>query len=175
MDLMKVLLENSGGANVAQLARQFGLDAETTQKIAAQVVPALGRGLQKNAAAPGGLDSLLQGLQQGNHKRYLDDPAALQDPAALTDGKAILGHILGSKDVSRNVAAHAAAQTGVDANMIKQMLPMLAALAMGALSKQTNGGKQLRGGGSDLLGSLLDSNHDGQVMDDVLNIARKFF
>ena len=71
-------------------------------------------------------------------------------------------------------------QSGVSPDIIKQMLPMLATMAMGALSKQTGGGSQLKspaGGGSpmDMLGSLLDSNNDGSSMDEVLDLAKKFF
>jgi hypothetical protein len=55
------------------------------------------------------------------------------------------------------------------------MLPIVAAMAMGALSKQTGAGQRLQGDSGNLLTSLLDSNNDGQVLDDVLNLARKFF
>jgi hypothetical protein len=40
------------------------------------------------------------------------------------------------------------------------------------MSKQTRGGQNKDMG---LLGSLLDSDNDGSVADDLLNIAKKFF
>jgi len=57
------------------------------------------------------------------------------------------------------------------------MLPMLATMAMGSLSKQTNQGAQLQSGGQQggLLSSLLDSDNDGSSIDDVLNLAKRFF
>jgi hypothetical protein len=166
-------MDSAGGAGVAQLAGQFGLNTDQAQKVIGQLLPALGQGVQRNVSQAGGLESLTKGLAKGNHQRYLDNPAELL--GAADEGNAILGHILGSKDVSRNVAAHAASETGVDAGLIKKMLPMVAAMAMGALSKQTNGGKQLESGGADLLGSLLGGGAGGTDLGDVLNLARKFF
>lgn len=88
------------------------------------------------------------------------------------------------KDVSRNVAGHGAAQTGLDAGILKQMLPMKAAIAMGILGKQVSGagsqgafrgGKGIPAGTPGFLGALLDSNQDGSILDDLLGLARKFF
>ena len=172
MDLLKALMDAAGSDGIARLGGQVGLPADQTQKVLGQLLPALGQGLKRNASQSGGLESLARGLQTGNHQRYVEKPEGLADPAARADGNAILGHILGSKDGSRNVAAQAAAQTGVDASLIKQMLPMVAAMAMGALSKQTAGGRQMPSG--DLLGSLLGGG-EGLGLDDVVNMARKFF
>ena len=47
--------------------------------------------------------------------------------------------VLGSKDVSRQVASQASAQTGLGADLLKQMLPVMAAMAMGAIGKHTAG------------------------------------
>jgi hypothetical protein len=64
------------------------------------------------------------------------------------------------------------------------MLPMVAALAMGAMSKQAGPGagstipSKVAGGGADLLGMLtplLDSNRDGSVTDDILGSVSRFF
>ena len=48
----------------------------------------------------------------------------------------MLGHILGSKDASRQLASEAAARTGLDVGILKKMLPAIAAMLMGGLSKQ---------------------------------------
>lgn len=183
MDLLKMVLNAAGnqGSGIDQIAKSVGLDKSATDSVLGALVPALGRGLQRNTQNSEGLESLIGALKSGNHQRYLDEPAALGDSGALQDGNAILGHLLGSKDASRNVAAHAASQTGVDAGIIKKMLPLVASLAMGTLSKQTSGGTQLDSlggaGGSGLgsLAGLLDSNNDGQVLDDIISLGRKLF
>lgn len=181
MDLLNALKGAAGSGGLQQLGSQFGLDTADVEKVLGGVLPALGGGLQRNTASAGGLESLLGALQKGGHQRYVEEPAMATSPAGIADGNNILGHILGSKDVSRNVAAKAAAQSGVSQDLIKQMLPMVATLLMGTLSKQTGGGRQaqaLADGGGDLqsmLGSMLDRDGDGSAMDDVLDMAKKFF
>jgi hypothetical protein len=175
------LILNSGA--VGQIARRLGLPETAVRLAITALLPALTRGLQRNAARPGGLESLLGALGSGNHDRYIDQPAELGNQASIEDGNAILGHILGSKDVSRNVAGSAAQRTGLDSALLKQMLPMLADAAMGALSKQTAAGSQLRApaspaAGSDpfaMLSGLLDADREGDASDELLDLARRFF
>lgn len=90
----------------------------------------------------------------------------------LTDGNNILGHLLGSKDASRNVAAQAAETTGIDVSLIKKALPMIAGLTMGAVSKSSDAGGSLTSSISDMFGSLIG---DGFDVDDVVGLAKKFF
>ncbi|MCP5152898.1 MAG: DUF937 domain-containing protein [Ectothiorhodospiraceae bacterium] len=178
MNLMQLLMDAAGSQSMAQLGQRAGLDRQATRSVVEQLAPALAGGLRRNVAGAGGLESLASALQRGQHQRYLDEPHRLDEPETVADGNAILGHLLGSKDVSRDLAGAAAARTGVDPGIIKQMLPLLATLAMGALSKQTNGGQALtggaEGGAGGLLTSLLDADGDGSVVDDVLSMARKF-
>ena len=93
----------------------------------------------------------------------------------VQDGNNILGPILGSKDVSRNLAAQASKSTGINSSPIKKALPLIASLAMGAMSKSSNAGQSLDNSSSagDLFGSLMGGY--GVDMDDVLNLAKKFF
>ena len=91
----------------------------------------------------------------------------------VADGNGILGHILGSKDASRAVAAQAAAQTGIGADVLKKLLPIAATLVMGSLAKQQPGQPTNRAsaGGTDLFSMLtpmLDQNRDGSIVDDVI-------
>ena len=90
----------------------------------------------------------------------------------LTDGNNILGHLFGSKDTSRNVAAQAAESTGIDVSLIKKALSLLAGLAMGAVSKSSEGGKKLDDSAGDLFGNLMGG---GFGIDDALDLAKKFF
>lgn len=180
MDLLNALKGAAGSDSLRQLGKQFGLDSSSVEKVLGDVVPALGGGLKRNASSAGGLEALLGALQNGGHQRYVDDPSAAMSAAGVTDGNNILGHILGSKQVSRNVAAKASASSGVSPDVIKQMLPMVATMVMGALSKQTDHGRQaqqLTGGGDlqGMLGSMLDADGDGSAIDDVLDLAKKFF
>jgi hypothetical protein len=190
MNLMDMVLNSNGGGVVKELSKNFGLGESDTQSVVKNLMPSIARGLKNNASKDGGLDSLLGALSKGNHQQFLDNPSSLAKSESTQEGNSILGHILGSKDVSKNVASQAAQKTGQDSGMIKKMLPMIAAAAMGALSKQNSGsgggamgmlGSVLGGGqkssGSSLgaLGSFLDADNDGDVLDDVLKLGKKFF
>lgn len=151
MNLLDSILSANGGGAVQQLARQFGLSEDQASSAVANLVPALAGGFQKNISQ-GGLDDLLGALTKGQHERYLEDPSILGREEVRDEGNGILGHIFGSKDVSRQVAARASAQTGIGESILKQMLPAVAALAMGALSKGSSGAPAASNRG----GSVLD-------------------
>jgi len=180
MGILDSLLETKSGP-IGKIARQLGIPPEMAKVAMSALAPALIGGLQKNMSQPGGLDSLLGALKKGGHQKYVDAPDTLGTDDNIADGNAILGHILGSKDVSRNVAGNAAQQTGIDADTLKKMLPMASSVLMGALSKETAAGTNLpAAAGSaapqDMLGQLLGSSGgDAPDVNDVLNLAKKFF
>ena len=76
------------------------------------------------------------------------------------------------------MASQASSTSGVSPDVIKQMLPVLATMVMGVLNNQTQGGKQSQAAADNPLGGLaamLDMDGDGSAMDDVMDIAKKFF
>jgi hypothetical protein len=174
MDLLATLMGAAGGGTTAEIARKFGLNPDQVEGVMAKLVPALSAGVQKSAGSADGLSALAGALSSGKHEQYLDNPASLTGADAVADGNGILGHLLGSKDVSRQVAATAASSTGVDADIVKKMLPMIASLVMGGLSKQTGGGQRLQDDSAgDLLGGLLGGG-DGVGLGDLAGMASKF-
>ena len=179
MNILETLLQSAQGGAVQEAAAGLGLNEANAQDLLKGLVPALAGGLKNNLSASGGLEGLTQALAKGNHARYLDDAAALKDQTATADGNAILGHILGSKDVSRSVASQAAEQTGLDAGIIKKFLPVVAAAAMAALSKQTGGGAALQeAAGGDSLGGLLGGllgDDTGDALGNLLSLGKKLF
>lgn len=170
MNLLEMIMQAQGGGAVKQMAQQFGIGEDQAQSAIGAVLPMLAGAVQQNVQS-GGIEGLLGALQGGQHERYLEDPSALFSQQGVEDGNGILGHLLGSKEVSRQVASHASAQSGVGADVIKQMLPMVAGLLMGGMSRQANtsgllgqvmgaamggGGGNAGGGGiGSILGGLL--------------------
>jgi hypothetical protein len=120
-----------------QLGAQFGLDENMTQMAMKALIPALSAGIKSNASKPGGIEALLGALQGGQHSQYLDQPERMSQQQTRDEGNGILGHLLGSKNMSRNVASHAAEKTGIDSDILKQMLPLVATMVMGSLSKKS--------------------------------------
>jgi hypothetical protein len=181
MNILDAIVKAQDGAAVQQLGSQVGLAPDKATAALAALMPALAGGVQRNIQSQGGLASLMTALSSGNHGQYIDNPTSLADPSAVTDGNGILGHLLGSKDASREVASRAAAQTGLSADVLKRMLPLAATLMMGAFSKQSGNASSataaLGGSGGGIvamLTPLLDQNRDGSIIDDVTSMIGGF-
>lgn len=181
MNILDAIVSAQNGAAVQQLGSQVGLGPDQTMSALTALVPALAAGFQRNLQSQDGVQSLMSALSSGNHAQYIDDPASLSEPSAVSDGNGILGHLLGSKDVSREVAGHAAAQTGLSTDVVKRMLPLAAALMMGAFAKQS-GNASAPGSGlgstggsiAAMLSPLLNQNRHGSIMDDVASLIGRF-
>jgi hypothetical protein len=181
MNILDAIVNAQDGAAVQQLGSQVGLAPDQATAALSALMPALAGGFQRNIQSQGGLESLMAALSSGNHGQYIDNPTTLADPSAVTDGNGILGHLLGSKDASREVAGRAAAQTGLSADVLKRMLPLAATLMMGALSKQSSNASSTpaplgdtSGGIGAMLTPFLDRNRDGSIIDDVTSMIGGF-
>jgi|SRR5690606_25841684 len=174
MNLTDILERAGGSESIGKLAAQLGVDKADAQKLIGSLSPALLQGMRRQTESPDSRAGLERALQSERHQRYLDDPDRLTDEDAREDGNNILGHLFGSKDVSRGVAAKAAEDTGFDTSLIKKALPLVAGLAMGALGRQAkgNGGS---GGGLGSLAGLLGGSDGNFDLDDVKRMAGKFF
>ena len=195
MNLLESLIGNDNEDVVSELAKQLGVGTSDARKAAEQLVPALGRAINNNASTDNGLESLINALDSGKHSDYLDNPSALGQSSTQAEGNAILGHLFGSKDVSRNIANHGATQSGLSSMLLKKALPIVATLVMSSLSKKLLGrgnqsGSIFGGGGNsrhgDLFGTgvaakqnrgmlsqFLDADNDGSMLDDLLSLAVK--
>lgn len=182
MNLMDMILNGQNGDVVRQVANNFQLDEGQARSAVGALIPALTRGISKEASSPQGLEDLIGALGRGGHSQYIDNPSTLGQAGAVVEGNGILGHIFGSKEVSREVASRASESTGMDSSILKKMLPVLASAAMGAMSKNGFGststanplsGSQDAGIGS-LLTSFLDADKDGSALDDILGMAGRF-
>lgn len=167
MNILETIVGAQGGDAINKLAAQFGLKPEQAQSAVGALVPALAAGMKRNAATESGLSGLANALGSGRHEAYLDDPNTLVRPETTSEGNAILGHVFGSKEVSREVAARASQQTGIDTGILKKMLPLVAALAMGGLSRQSKTAGATGTGLASMLGPMLDRDGDGSIMDDM--------
>lgn len=168
MNLSQMLLTQK---NVDQIASQFGLSQQDAVRAMQAVIPAFSEGLQRQTSSAQGAASLIQALSSGHHAAYVEDPSQAVSAAGIGDGEKILGHLFGNKDVSRGVASHAAASTGIGSSLLKQMLPAIASMVMGSLFKGATSGRsggalgkilgQAAGGG--LLGTLIEGLAGGAV------------
>jgi hypothetical protein len=181
MNILDAIVNARDGAAVQQLGSEVGLAPDQATAGLSALMPALAGGFQRNIQSQSGLESLMGALSSGNHSRYIDNPTSLADPSAVTDGNGILGHLLGNKEASREVASRAAAQTGLSADVLKRMLPLAATLMMGAFSKQSGNASSTTaalggsaGGIGAMLTPFLDQNRDGSIIDDVTSMIDGF-
>jgi len=148
LPLYEMLAQNSEAT--AKIARQFGLSQAQAQEAIEALVPAFSQGLKRNAADPYGIGDFLGAMSTGQHAKYYEDAANAFSQQGIAEGNGILGHLFGSKEVSRAVAAQAAQATGLGQDILKQMLPALASMIMGGLFKQTTGQMQASASGNPL-------------------------
>ncbi|MGF7007269.1 DUF937 domain-containing protein [Aminobacter sp. BE322] len=159
LPLFDMLANAQNGNGMEALARQFGLSQQQTQSAIEALMPAFSQGLRRNASDPYGLGSFLQAMATGQHAKYFDDASRAFSSQGVDEGNGILGHLFGSKDLSRAVAAQAAQATGVGQNILQQMLPVVASMIMGGLFKQSTGQMQAAagfGGGNNPLGDIIE-------------------
>lgn len=155
MDIGK-MLQQSGAIDA--ISRQLGVDPNTVQAGANALIPSIVAGMTKPAAptaqepaSGGGLGDLLKTVTELGGGQLLDHVVSDQ-PTDVGKGNQILGQIFGSKDGSRAVAADASDRSGVEQDVLKQMLPMVAMAAAGHVMKQANQGGGLAGALENMLG-----------------------
>lgn len=154
MPLYDMLTQADNGRAMDLLARQFDISRQQAELAVEALTPAFSQGLKQNAADPYDVGAFLQALASGDHAKYYEDASKAFQPAGIAEGNGILGHLFGSKEVSRAVAAQAAQATGLGQDLLKQMLPVLASLVMGGLFKQSAG--QARAGADNPLTQILE-------------------
>ena len=175
MGLASVLQQNG---TIASIADELGVDERTALAGAQALLPALVAGMGRQAVsapATGGLGGLgdilgrslgggasaggLGGALGGGLGGILLDAVLKKQPTPTQPGNDILGEIFGSKDVSRGVAEEVAGSTGIPAELLKKMLPILAMAVVGYMMNQKQGGAAGGGGLGGALGGIL-----GQVV-----------
>jgi len=158
--LFDMLAQAQNGNGMQALAQQYGLSIQQTQAAVAALLPALSQGLQRNTADPYGLGAFMTAMASGQHAKYFEDATRAFSPQGVDEGNGILGHLFGSKDLSRAVASQAAQASGVSQQILQQMLPTIASMVMGGLFKQTTNQMQAAGGfgggGNNPLGEIIE-------------------
>ena len=195
MDMMDILNQAGG---IGAIARELGIDEGTAATGAAALLPAILGGFkgqaQQQPEGLGGLMGMLGGMGGGG----LLASVLGAGPSNVDAGNNVLGQIFGSKDVSRAVAADASAKSGVSGDLLKKMLPLIAMAVAGYMASHAGGAQAQESGGLGGmlgnvlgglmggnqpaaapapglggLGSLLDMDHDGNPLDDIMGMAGK--
>jgi hypothetical protein len=202
--LLDAVLSAGGGSAIQMLGGRFGLPPAATRSALEALLPMVTGGLKNQAQAQGGIEGLLGSVLKPAHTEYGENADVLARPGTTAMGNEILGSIFGNdREVSRTVAAQAAQKTGLDVGILKQMLPIVAMMAAGAMTKNASAGglgnligAAMGGGGGGMLGNvlgaamgggqtqasggalgglanMLDMNHDGNPLNDIMGMLGK--
>jgi hypothetical protein len=184
--LMDMIARMGGADGVAAMASRVGLTPDQAQAAMAALMPAVTGGMAKQAQAGNG--SIVDQLA-GMAAAYTGSAAG---DGAIAQGNDILGSIFGGEDVTKAVAAQAAGQTGLDVGALTALLPMVATMAASALGNGTGtvaapaggglggllggllGGGASQAGAAGALLAMLDTDKDGNPLDDILGMASSF-
>ena len=188
-NLMQTLV--SSGA-LQQLSGQTGESPSATQSAVAAILPTLMGAMARNASSEGGVSSLMNALDSDHDGSAMNDIAGLIGGAMsgtpAGNGAGILSHLLGGQ--TNAVAGMVAQQSGVSASSAASMFQMLAPVVMSYVGQQKQsqgldaagivsaligaGGQAQQGASASPIGgimSMLDSNHDGSSMDEMMSIG----
>jgi len=188
MNVQALLDQALGGDAIGQMSRQIGADEQMTATAVQAALPLLIGGLARNSENPEGAASLSAALGRDHDGNILDDLGGFLGQGGASQGAGILGHIFGGRQ--QTVEAGVSRASGLDTGSAAQLLMMLAPVVMGALGRaQRQQGldpgalagmlgqerQQLESNsGFGMLSQLLDSNNDGQVLDDIARLAGGF-
>ncbi len=162
-------LKSYGPEVTKQMSTNFNVPQGTVQKLIPQLAPLILAGLKKQKDTRGGderVDHILNKYGDASVLNNIRDLVSNKAHAENVDPN--LGGLLG--DAGGMQAAQALSKNlNIDASTIMKMIPALAPLLLGALTKKRDaGGKGISG-----IGAMLDADGDGSILDDVAGFLMK--
>ena len=123
-------------ATIASFATAFGLDPAVAGPAVASLTTALSQRIERNTISRGGVADMVGLLVDPASGRAMTETKALNGADIADTGNHILDVLIGNKHISRGIAARTAADTGIDEETAKKMLPVVASMMLGGLQKQ---------------------------------------
>ena len=179
------------GQDLQALTSKLGGDEAQVKSGLGLALPAILEALNKNTNTPEGAESLNKALEKDHDGSILNNVMGFLDNPQSEDGLGILGHLFGNS--TSNVAQAVSKSSGLDQNNSMQLLMTVAPLVLGMLGKQkkqnnldANGlngltsmlSSNLSQSNPDvmsLITGLLDSNKDGNFLDEALGMLGGLF
>ncbi len=162
-DFITDFMSQYGSDASRQLSANLGLDQQAASQLIPQVIPMIMGGLKRQMETRGGAERLDHILNKYGSEDVLGDIGALMSAkASQANPDPNLGGLLGESGVQASQLI--GQKFGLSLDKAKSLIPMLAPLILGALSKKKN---QTGGAGLDGLASLIDRDGDGNILDDI--------
>lgn len=168
MSVLDSFLSSMGPGVVQQITQQFGIDGTQATSVLSTVIPMLAGGLKNKVSSEGGA-GLMDMITGSSFQQFADNPATLNSSAAIEQGKSLLSQIFGGSEGLSEVTNKTAEKTGLGGSIISSMLPIVASLFMGYISKNSAGNSA---SALDMLGGFADT---GGIVDTLKGLASKVF
>ena len=189
--ITQMITQQLAGTVARSIAQRLGVSEATAERAVQIAVPLIVAALARNAARPQGAEELHQAVNNDHDGSIFDNLTGYLSNPQGANGAGILGHVFGEQQTPiQNDLAQAA---GLDQNTAGNILEMVAPLVLGAVgqTQQQNNldpdglsqyldaqQQQTAAAAPDLMGalnSMLDSNRDGSMTDDVGRLLGNFF
>jgi hypothetical protein len=179
-------------SNIDQIQNSLGdNDKKGILSAASVALPAMLEALNKNTNTKEGAESLATALDKDHDGSKLNDISSMIGNYKNENGAAILNHMFGDKkeNVINSVSKSSGLNTGSTINLMSMLAPLVLEF-LGKTKKEQNldadGISNFTSIASNLLGSsngnlmgmltnLLDSDKDGSIMDDAMDLIGGFF
>jgi hypothetical protein len=162
-------MKNYGPEVTEHMAANYGLDQGTVQNLIPKLVPIILGGLKRQKDDQGGdarVDHILNKYGDASVLNNIKDLISTKANDSTADAN--LGGLLGTGG-GVQAAQVLGKSLNIDASTIMKMIPALAPVILGALSKK----RDTSGSGISGIGSLLDADGDGSIIDDVAGFLLK--
>jgi len=133
-DIVDTVLDKLGPHGLESIASKLGLDRKQAKRGVSTAVTALTGALAHNASKPEGARALDSALERDHDGGIFDNLGSYLGDFAAGPGKAILGHVFGSKEPTVEKAV--ADKSGLPLDKVVPLLTMVAPLVLGALGKK---------------------------------------
>lgn len=174
MDILKLLLSNSGGM-IEAMSQKSGLGTNDVEAVISKIAPIFMQRANENFKSDADSSNFLDMIRRSN----LDEMADAPQNISVAEGNELLSVLTGSKENSSALASDVGSQLGISADSIKTLLPMIAPMIAGMLNNQLKAsnlqGSADNGSMLSMLTQFLDQNKDGSIVDDIFRIAGDFF
>jgi hypothetical protein len=130
--LFDTIRSAGGGSFVSALATKAGVTPDEAEEALRALLPELGRAIRRTEESGSGAAAVHAAMRDERYGRYLEQPEALAEPPAVADGERVLADVLDDDDRC-NLIRRVAARIGPDEEEVREMLPLVATLAVTAL------------------------------------------
>ncbi len=136
MTTAPILKTTEAKAAITSFTKAYGLDATQVSPVVDSLADALTTRITRMMLSRGGVADVVGLLGSQDAARALSGPRAVIDPVVLDEGNRVLDVLIGDKHISRGIAARTASSTGIDVELAKKLLPVVASLMVAGLRKQ---------------------------------------